>query len=104
MRERGKAFMDAGIDALDPTEARKPFYAHLYVQVLIAIAAGVAVGHFYPSTGEALKPLGDVSVTINRANGTSETITVLCRIDTAGELDYYKSGGVLHYVLRTLAA
>jgi aerobic C4-dicarboxylate transport protein len=59
MRERGKAFMDAGIDALDPTEARKPFYAHLYVQVLIAIAAGVAVGHFYPSTGEALKPLGD---------------------------------------------
>ena len=26
------------------------------------------------------------------------------RIDTAGELDYYKSGGVLHYVLRTLAA
>ncbi len=51
--------MDAGIDALDPTEARKPFYAHLYVQVLIAIAAGVAVGHFYPSTGEALKPLGD---------------------------------------------
>ena len=52
----------------------------------------------------ALKPLGDVSVTINRANGTSETITVLCRIDTAGELDYYKSGGVLHYVLRTLAA
>jgi aconitate hydratase len=52
----------------------------------------------------ALKPLGDVSVTIHRANGTSETITVQCRIDTAGELDYYKSGGVLHYVLRTLAA
>jgi aerobic C4-dicarboxylate transport protein len=52
-------FMDAGIDALDPSQARKPFYAHLYVQVLIAIAAGVAVGHFYPSTGEALKPLGD---------------------------------------------
>ncbi len=52
----------------------------------------------------SLKPLGDVSVTIHRANGKSETITVQCRIDTAGELDYYKSGGVLHYVLRTLAA
>lgn len=51
--------MDAGIDALDPSQARKPFYAHLYVQVLIAIAAGVAVGHFQPSTGKALKPLGD---------------------------------------------
>jgi aconitate hydratase len=29
---------------------------------------------------------------------------VLCRIDTDGELDYYKNGGVLHYVLRNLAA
>src|SRR6185437_7451052 len=51
-----------------------------------------------------LKPLGDVKVTINRANGTKETITVQCRIDTAGELDYYRNGGVLHYVLRSLAA
>ena len=51
-----------------------------------------------------LKPLGDVDVTIHRANGTSETITVMCRIDNSGELDYYKNGGVLHYVLRSLAA
>ena len=51
-----------------------------------------------------LKPLGDVAVTINRANGTQETITVQCRIDNSGELDYYKNGGVLHYVLRSLAA
>ena len=51
-----------------------------------------------------LKPLGDVKVTIHRANGTSEAITVQCRIDNSGELDYYKNGGVLHYVLRSLAA
>lgn len=51
--------MDAGVNALDATESRKPFYAHLYVQVLIAIAAGIALGHFYPETGEAMKPLGD---------------------------------------------
>lgn len=51
--------MDAGINALDATESRKPFYAHLYVQVLFAIAAGIALGHFYPETGEAMKPLGD---------------------------------------------
>ena len=51
-----------------------------------------------------LKPLGDVDVTIHRAGGTSETITVMCRIDNSGELDYYKNGGVLHYVLRSLAA
>lgn len=51
--------MDAGVNALDATESRKPFYAHLYVQVLFAIAAGIALGHFYPETGEAMKPLGD---------------------------------------------
>ncbi|RIX29448.1 dicarboxylate/amino acid:cation symporter [Sphingomonas edaphi] len=38
---------------------RRPFYAHLYVQVLVAIALGVVVGHFWPQTGESLKPLGD---------------------------------------------
>jgi aerobic C4-dicarboxylate transport protein len=36
-----------------------PFYRHLYAQVLVAIALGVAVGHFWPSVGDALKPLGD---------------------------------------------
>lgn len=41
------------------TSARSPWYSILYVQVLIAIALGVLVGHFYPGTGKALKPLGD---------------------------------------------
>src|ERR1700761_7299965 len=39
--------------------SRRPWYKVLYIQVLIAIAAGVLVGHFYPNTGAALKPLGD---------------------------------------------
>lgn len=51
-----------------------------------------------------LKPLGDVTVTIHRKDGKSENIVVQCRIDNMGELDYYKNGGVLHYVLRSLAA
>ncbi|MDF2638986.1 MAG: dicarboxylate/amino acid:cation symporter [Novosphingobium lindaniclasticum] len=38
------------------------WYGHLYVQVLIAIAAGVTLGHFFPATGEALKPLGDAFI------------------------------------------
>src|SRR3954449_9235653 len=38
---------------------RKPWYAILYVQVLIAIVIGVLIGHFFPATGKALKPLGD---------------------------------------------
>ena len=36
-----------------------PWWRHLYVQVLIAIAAGAALGHFVPETAQALKPLGD---------------------------------------------
>ncbi len=39
--------------------APRPFYRHLYFQVLCAIAAGALIGHFFPETGEALKPLGD---------------------------------------------
>lgn len=39
--------------------AKQPFYKHLYFQVLVAIIAGIALGHFYPTFGEQLKPLGD---------------------------------------------
>src|SRR5207244_10495138 len=38
---------------------RRPWYTVLYVQVLLAIAAGILIGHFFPATGAALKPLGD---------------------------------------------
>lgn len=41
------------------TEARKPFYRVLYVQVLIGLMLGVLMGHFWPEFGAALKPLGD---------------------------------------------
>src|SRR5882757_6319442 len=37
----------------------QPWYMVLYVQVLIAIALGIAVGYFWPDIGKALKPLGD---------------------------------------------
>ena len=40
----------------------KPFYTHLYVQVLTAIVLGVLLGHFYPHLGEAMKPLGDLFI------------------------------------------
>jgi len=39
--------------------AHKPIYKSLYAQVITAIVIGVLLGHFYPSTGEAMKPLGD---------------------------------------------
>ena len=39
--------------------ARKPLYKSLYFQVILAIVIGVLVGHFFPDTGAAMKPLGD---------------------------------------------
>ena len=39
--------------------AQKKFYQSLYLQVLTAIIIGVLLGHFFPQTGEAMKPLGD---------------------------------------------
>jgi len=51
-----------------------------------------------------IEPRQDVQVTVHYADGSSKEITVLCRIDTENEVDYYKSGGILHYVLRRLAS
>ena len=39
--------------------ARTPWYRILYVQVLIAVAVGIALGYFFPDQAKALKPLGD---------------------------------------------
>jgi aerobic C4-dicarboxylate transport protein len=41
---------------------RKAWYRNLYVQVLIGVALGVVVGHLFPETGKALKPLGDAFI------------------------------------------
>jgi aerobic C4-dicarboxylate transport protein len=41
------------------TTARRPWYTVLYIQVLLAIAVGIIIGHFFPNAGVALKPLGD---------------------------------------------
>ena len=51
-----------------------------------------------------IKPRQDVQVEVVRADGTACTITARCRIDTYNELEYFRSGGILHYVLRKLAA
>jgi aconitate hydratase len=50
-----------------------------------------------------LKPLSNVPATIRYADGSEKTIQLRCRIDTAVELEYVEHGGVLHYVLRSLA-
>ena len=40
-------------------KSRRPWYKQLWVQVLVAMAVGVMVGHFYPTLGISLQPLGD---------------------------------------------
>ncbi|CAN5330893.1 dicarboxylate/amino acid:cation symporter [soil metagenome] len=47
--------------SVSPAE-RRPFYRHLYFQVLVAIGAGAFIGHFWPEFGESLKPLGDAFI------------------------------------------
>ncbi|HEY0031697.1 MAG TPA: aconitate hydratase AcnA [Devosia sp.] len=51
-----------------------------------------------------ITPRAMVTVKITRADGSVLPIETRCRIDTANELDYYKNGGILHYVLRSLVA
>ncbi len=52
----------------------------------------------------SLKPRQDVEVEVTRKDGSKFTFTALCRIDTANEIEYFNNGGILHYVLRKLAA
>jgi len=50
---------EAPVEARAIPRPRKRWFQHLYIQVLIAVVLGILVGHFYPSFGEAMKPLGD---------------------------------------------
>jgi aconitate hydratase len=52
---------------------------------------------------DQLQPRCTISAEITYADGAKKTVPLLCRIDTLDELDYFKSGGILHYVLRNLA-
>jgi aconitate hydratase len=49
-----------------------------------------------------IKPGTKLIMTITRENGSQESVPLLCRIDTANELEYYRHGGILQYVLRNL--
>ncbi|MEP3421395.1 MAG: aconitate hydratase AcnA [Erythrobacter sp.] len=51
-----------------------------------------------------LIPGQDVEIEATRADGSTFTFMALCRIDTANEMEYYRNGGILHYVLRKLAS
>ena len=52
----------------------------------------------------SLEPRQEVAVQVTRADGSTQMITARCRIDTYNELEYYRSGGILQFVLRNLAS
>ncbi|MBL4597185.1 MAG: aconitate hydratase, partial [Robiginitomaculum sp.] len=52
---------------------------------------------------DSLVPQGKVQVSVEFTDGSTQQFAALVRIDTETELDYFKNGGILHYVLRNLA-
>ena len=50
-----------------------------------------------------LKPAQDAQLKITYADGSTKDVSLLVRLDTADEVDYYRAGGILHYVLRDMA-
>ena len=55
-------------------------------------------------TAVEIVPRMNLTLVITREDGSSEKVDVLCRIDTLNEVEYFKAGGILHYVLRQLIA
>ena len=53
---------------------------------------------------ESIKPRQRMIARVTSADGSVKEVPILCRIDTLDELDYFKNGGILQYVLRDLAA
>ena len=51
---------------------------------------------------KGVMPRDEVYCEIKYKDGTSKTIKLLCRIDTQNEVEYYKNGGILQYVLRNM--
>jgi len=55
-------------------------------------------------TDATIRPAMPLTLRITREDGKTEELEVLCRIDTLNEVEYFKAGGILHYVLRQLIA
>jgi aconitate hydratase len=52
---------------------------------------------------DTITPRMELSLVIHRTNGLTDTVPVICRIDTVDEVAYYQHGGILQYVLRGMA-
>jgi aconitate hydratase len=68
-----------------------------------AAKLGVTGAETFDVTGLAhIRPQQEVTLVMHRKDGTTREVKLLCRIDTAIEVDYYQHGGILPFVLREL--
>ena len=69
-----------------------------------AASLGLTGEEIFSITGVAddLRPGKQLEVTAQAAGGKTQRFKAVCRIDTAVELDYYRHGGILQFVLRQL--
>ena len=51
-----------------------------------------------------IQPGMTITMVVHRADGSSTEVPLLCRIDTLDEVEYFRNGGILQYVLRQLLA
>jgi aconitate hydratase len=67
---------------------------------------GIVGDETFDITGieQGIRPQMDVTLTIRRADGSTHAVPLLLRIDTPIEVDYYRNGGILPFVLRELVA
>ncbi len=55
-----------------------------------------------PELGDDLEPGQTIKVVFRKADGSEETVNAVSRLDTSSEVEYYRHGGILHYVLRNM--
>jgi len=82
----------AGIRTVE-APVKRPLWTQLYLQVLVAIALGAVIGHVWPATGEALKPLGDAFIKLVKMI-IAPVIFLTVVTGIAGMRDIGKVGGV----------
>ena len=81
-------------------------YTEVSDEELEAFVAGYGIGQVVSCKGiaEGIEPGQDVGCRITYEDGRQEEITLTCRVDTLDEVEYYRHGGILQYVLRNLTA
>ena len=105
-----------GVRSAEPDEHRPPgrvaHIAHRPIASLAPAIGEIVTAYRLGITGEEvidilgleeLRARMTVEMVIQRPDGREDRAELLCRVDTADEVEYYKNGGILHYVLRGMA-